>query len=89
MGGKPATIPDGSSRVDHRLRPDSSREAATVARWLQRSGVRHETLVWTHQHVASGIQRAARVARYQLMTEWCSRSSVRELLLAHHLDDPG
>ena len=73
--------------VDHRLRPDSSREAATVARWLQRSGVRHETLVWTHQHVASGIQRAARVARYQLMTEWCSRSSVRELLLAHHLDD--
>ncbi len=73
--------------VDHSLRPDSSREAATVARWLQRSGVRHEILIWTHQHVASGVQRAARVARYQLMTDWCIRSSVGELLLAHHLDD--
>lgn len=73
--------------VDHRLRPESSAEARQVRRWLAARGIRHHTLVWQGRHPAAGLQAAAREARYRLMAEWCARSGVLHLLLAHHRDD--
>lgn len=73
--------------VDHGLRPESAAEAATVAGWLAARGIPHETLVWSGAKPTTGIQAAARTARYDLLVEWCRRNGVLHLLTAHHRED--
>ena len=73
--------------VDHRLRPESAAEAAQVGRWLAARGIEHRILHREGPAPTTGLQAAARGARYRLLTEWCRRHRIRDLLLAHHLQD--
>lgn len=73
--------------VDHKLRPESAAEARQVGDWLRRHGIRHEILQWQGRKPATGLQAAAREARYDLMTVWAAQNGVREILTAHHLED--
>ena len=73
--------------VDHRLRPDSTAEARQVARWLAARGILHAVLVWNGDKPATGIQEAARAARYRLLGDWCAERGCLHLLTAHHRDD--
>ncbi|MAF47500.1 MAG: tRNA lysidine(34) synthetase TilS [Rhodospirillaceae bacterium] len=73
--------------VDHGLRPGSAAEAAQVGAWLGAAGIRHRVLTWDGEKPASGIQAAAREARYGLMTEWARRTGVAHILVAHNLED--
>ena len=73
--------------VDHRLRPESSAEAAQVGEWLRARGIRHEVLVWDGPYPIHDLQAAARAARYRLLGEWCRRAQLLHLLTAHHQDD--
>jgi tRNA(Ile)-lysidine synthase len=73
--------------VDHRLRPESASEARQVARWCRARGIAHVTLRWNGAKPATGIQAAAREARYALLEAWCARHGVLHLLVAHHADD--
>lgn len=73
--------------VDHGLRPESAAEAATVALWLDRRGIARDILRWDGCKPRSGIQEAARDARYRLLAEWCRRNDVLHLLTAHHRED--
>ncbi|GAB2176378.1 tRNA lysidine(34) synthetase TilS [Dongia sp. agr-C8] len=82
-GGRVAAL-----TVDHRLRPESAAEAAAVGRWLAKLPfVTHHILPWTAPKPASGIQAAAREARYRLMTDFCCDRSILHLAVAHHRDD--
>ena len=73
--------------VDHRLRPESAVEAERVAGWLAARGIPHAVLVWNEHKPATGIQEAARAARYRLLAEWCVEHGSLHLLTAHHRDD--
>jgi tRNA(Ile)-lysidine synthase len=73
--------------VDHRLRPESATEAGTVAAWLTAHGIPHEILVWAGGKPGTGIQAAAREARYRLLAGWCRSRGVLHLLIAHHRED--
>jgi tRNA(Ile)-lysidine synthase len=73
--------------VDHRLRPESSIEAAKVGAWLDARGIPHAVLVWDGDKPATGIQQAAREARYRLLAGWCAAQGCLHLLLAHQRDD--
>lgn len=73
--------------VDHGLRPGSEMEAAAVAGWMRRAGIRHETLPWMGPKPASNLQAEARAARYRLLDAWCGRAGILHLLTAHHADD--
>ncbi len=73
--------------VDHGLRPTAAAEARQVANWLRARRVDHHVLRWTGAKPATGIQAAARAARYGLLADWCRAAGVLHLLLAHHLDD--
>jgi len=73
--------------VDHGLRRESLREAQTVARWLAARNVPHRLLRWRGEKPKSGIQSAAREARYRLLRDWCRDHAVLHLLLAHTMDD--
>jgi tRNA(Ile)-lysidine synthase len=73
--------------VDHGLRPESGAEVREVAAWLARRRIRHRILVWQGAKPATGIQAAAREARYALLADWCRGAGVLHLLLGHHRDD--
>ncbi len=73
--------------VDHGLRPESSGEARRVGGWLAARGTEHRVLRWRGRKPSSGLQAAAREARYRLLTSWCREAGALHLLLAHHMED--
>ena len=73
--------------VDHGLRRAARGEARQVHAWLAGHGISHQTLRWRGTKPLSGIQAAARQARYDLLATWCRRRGVLHLLVAHHGDD--
>jgi tRNA(Ile)-lysidine synthase len=74
--------------VDHGLRPAAAAEARQVARWLKPRGIAHRILRWRPPAApASGVQAAAREARYRLLTDWCRRRGILHLALAHQQED--
>lgn len=73
--------------VDHGLRAEAADEARWVADLCNRLGIRHEILAWCDEKPATGLQAAARVARYRLLDAWCRDEGVLHLLAAHHADD--
>jgi tRNA(Ile)-lysidine synthase len=73
--------------VDHRLRPESADEACRLQGWLAAREIRHEVLVWRDAKPATGIEAAARQARYRLLAGWCRDRGCLHLLTAHHLED--
>lgn len=73
--------------VDHGLRPESAAEAEAVAEAAQQFGFAHLTLVWREAKPRTGLQAAAREARYRLMTGWCREHGADALVTAHTQDD--
>lgn len=73
--------------VDHALRPESAEEAAATASLLGRLGCEAEILRWSGAKPRTGLQEAARAARYRLLRETCRRRGILHLLVAHHADD--
>src|SRR3954466_2707365 len=73
--------------IDHGLRPESAREALTVKRLARKLGIAHRTMAWTGTKPATGIQEAARNARYRLLADAARKSGARHILTAHTLDD--
>ena len=53
--------------VDHGLRPASAGEARAVKHLARRLGVPHRTVRWRGKKPGSGLQEAARAARYRLL----------------------
>ena len=73
--------------VDHRLRPESAAEAGAVARQAAALGYAHATLVWDGDKPPTGLQAAARAARYRLMADYARAHGIGTILTAHTLDD--
>lgn len=73
--------------VDHRLRPTSAKEAAYVKEILSAHGIEHHILVWHGTKPQTGIEEAARAARYKLIQKWCDENNVHSIMMAHHLND--
>jgi tRNA(Ile)-lysidine synthase len=74
--------------VDHGLRPESAGEARQVSAWLAgRPRISHHILEWLGPKPKTGIQAAARIARYGLMTDFCRAHGIPHLCLGHHIGD--
>jgi tRNA(Ile)-lysidine synthase len=73
--------------VDHGLRAEAADEAAWVRGQAAGLGLSHETLRWTGAKPCSGIQAAARAARYDLMLGFCREAGIDALATAHTADD--
>jgi tRNA(Ile)-lysidine synthase len=73
--------------VDHGLRPESTREAATVAQMLEAHRIPSVILRWDGAKPKQGVQALAREARYRLLFGWCREHGALHLLLGHQRDD--
>lgn len=73
--------------VDHGLRSGAADEAAQAKQWCERAGLTHHTLHWDGEKPSSGVQAAARAARYKLLIEAAQAHGCEALLTAHSEDD--
>jgi tRNA(Ile)-lysidine synthase len=73
--------------VDHGLRAASAAEADSTRTLLEHHGCEASILRWSGAKPRTGLQEAARVARYRLLREECRRRGILHLLLAHQADD--
>lgn len=73
--------------VDHGLRPQAAAEAVAVKRLARRLGVAHRTLRWRGGKPNTGLQEAARLARYRLLVKAAESAGYAHILTAHTLDD--
>ncbi len=74
--------------VDHGLRPEARREALAVKRLARSLGIGHRTLRWTGHKPKTGLQQAARLARYRPAGRSRQRQRVRSTCSPRHtLDD--
>jgi tRNA(Ile)-lysidine synthase len=73
--------------VDHGLRPQSAREARAVKQLGRTFAVPHRILRWQGGKPRTGLQEAARAARYRLLLGAARRSGADYVVTAHTLDD--
>ena len=73
--------------VDHKLRNESHKEALKVKEILKKKGIQSKVLNWKGVVPKSNIQRSARNIRYSLISDYCSKKSIKYLITAHHMDD--
>jgi tRNA(Ile)-lysidine synthase len=76
-----------AATVDHGLRAESGREARAAKALASRLGLHHRTMRWTGDKPETGLQEAARVARYHLLAVAARAAGARHILTAHTLDD--
>ncbi len=72
--------------VDHALRPESREEVQLVCEQAKALGLPCHILRREGPRPHSGLQQAARAARYALLGAWC-REHEAVLVTAHHLED--
>lgn len=73
--------------VDHGLRAASREEAEFVGRAARELGLRHEILEWKGRKPETGVQEAARQARYFLLADHALRIDAGAIVTAHTADD--
>ncbi|MBE6448182.1 MAG: tRNA lysidine(34) synthetase TilS [Alphaproteobacteria bacterium] len=73
--------------VDHGLRPSSAKEAEYVAELMKKNEIEHHVLTWEGEKPLTGIEAAARKARYALLFAWCKEHGIKYLAVGHHRRD--
>ena len=73
--------------IDHNLRKNSSKEAQDVCKILKKISIKCKIIKWIGSKPSSNIQAIARLKRYSLLSEECSRLNLTNILLGHHKND--
>jgi tRNA(Ile)-lysidine synthase len=73
--------------VDHGLRKSAATDAKKVAAWAKRLGLAAKVLPWHGKKPKTGIEAAAREARYRLMGDFLVKHRIGTLFVGHNQDD--
>ena len=82
-GGRPVY----ALSVDHALQEGSAGQIAKAAQQAEALGAISHQFYWHHGQITSGVQEAARKARYGLMGAFCREHEISSLVVAHSRDD--
>ena len=73
--------------LDHKLRIESSEETKYVKNIMKKLKIEHHSLIWSDKKPKTKIQETARIARYNLLSEACSKYNCKYIFLGHHAND--
>jgi tRNA(Ile)-lysidine synthase len=76
-----------AATVNHGLRKDAKAEAAGVAKLARKLKVPHRILGWRGKKPKTGLQEAARIARYELLLSLARETKCTAIVTAHTRDD--
>ena len=72
--------------IDHNIRANSSSEALLVKNLLKKKGIAL-TILKNKKKINKNIQSHARIIRYQLLLNYCSKKKIKFIMTGHHRDD--
>ena len=72
--------------VDHGIRANSSKEALLVKNLLKKRGMLL-TILKNKKKINKNIQSHARIARYELLLNYCKKLKIQFIMTGHHRDD--
>jgi len=73
--------------VDHKLRPESTKESKIIKKHLKNFDINSQILTWRNKGVFSNIQSKAREKRYEMIFKECSKKKIDIVLTAHQKND--
>ena len=73
--------------VNHKLRPESTKEAKKVQNILKKYSINSKILNWVGKKPNKNVQSNARKKRYELLFAECDKFKIKNILLGHHQDD--
>ena len=73
--------------IDHKLRPESTREAKFVSNLLKKKFIKTEILTWIGKKPQKSIQTVARTKRHELIFKKCDQFKIKDILMGHHEND--
>ena len=73
--------------VDHKLRPESTKEANITKQLLKKISINADILNWKGKKPSKNVQSIARKKRYELLFKNCDKYQIKYILLGHHQDD--
>ncbi len=73
--------------VNHGLRTVADIETQYVQDMCDELNIPCHIFYWTDKKPESGLENAAREARYKMMTDFCKKNNIYALLVAHQADD--
>ena len=73
--------------VNHGLRAAAETEAKYVCNLCKKLNVPYQEFHWNGEKPTTGVEAAARTARYKMMTDFCHENGIEYLLTAHQADD--
>ena len=73
--------------VDHKLRPESTKEANFTKKILKKISINAQILTWKGKKPSTNIQSISRKKRYELLFKKCEKYKIKHILLGHHQDD--
>ena len=73
--------------IDHKLRVESSNEAIKVGNILRDLSIKHYIIEWFGKKTKSNLQEKARIARYNLLTDYCHQHNIEYLATGHQRND--
>ncbi len=76
-----------AATIDHKLRAASKAEAKAVAKLAASLGIPHHVLEWKGKKPVTGVQEAAREARFAMFSKLAKETGADTLMTAHTRDD--
>ena len=73
--------------VDHKLRPESSKEAKKTQKILKTNFIKSKILTWVGKKPFKNIQSIARKKRYEILFSQSDKYKVKNILFGHHEND--
>jgi len=73
--------------VDHKLRPESTKEAKLVIKILKKYSINAKILTWQGKKPIKNIQSLARNERLKLLFAECDKYKINSILFGQHQDD--
>ena len=72
--------------IDHGIRAHSSKEALSVKNLLKKKGI-DLTILKNKKKISKNIQSYARIIRYKLLLNYCTKNKIKFIMTGHHRDD--
>ena len=72
--------------IDHSIRKKSSHEAKSVKKLLKKHQIKLN-IIKNKKTITRNIQNEARIVRYDLLSNFCSKNKIKTILTAHNLED--